>query len=141
AVLGRLHAILDEQGFLRNVPAAPRNHLDSARLVASSQERVTRWEVHCITRALRHVETEFILLKGAAYVFSQLPLSRGRLHSDVDILVSKDKLQVVESALLSSGWVHVKLEKYDQRIYRQFGHELPPLYHPERETVLDVHHN
>src|SRR5690242_6362018 len=66
-ILGRLHAQLEEQGLLERVPDAPRNHLASARLIAHSQERVIRWEVYCIERALAPVQTEFVLLKGAAY--------------------------------------------------------------------------
>jgi Uncharacterised nucleotidyltransferase len=140
-VLGRLHALLEEQGLLDRVPDAARNHLESAQLIARSQERVIRWEVYCIARALAPVQTEFVLLKGAAYVCSQFPFARGRTQSDVDILVPKSKLATVEAALLARGWVPAKLDEYDQQFYREWSHELPPLYHPERSTVLDVHHN
>jgi hypothetical protein len=109
--------------------------------VALDQERVIRWEVYCIQRALAAAEPDFVLLKGAAYLFSKFAFAKGRLQSDVDILVPRSKLNVVESALLEHGWQHVKLEKYDQRYYRQWSHELPPLYHPGRGTVVDVHHN
>jgi len=140
-VLGRLHALLEEQGLLDRVPDAARNHLESAQLIARSQERVIRWEAYCIARALAPVQTEFVLLKGAAYVCSQFPFARGRTQSDVDILVPKSKLAAVEAALLARGWVPSKLDAYDQRFYREWSHELPPLYHPGRSTVLDVHHN
>jgi hypothetical protein len=43
--------------------------------------------------------------------------------------------------MLKHGWKGIKLEKYDQRFYRQWSHELPPLLHEERGTVVDVHHN
>jgi len=141
AVLGRLHALLEQQDLLEEIPLAPRHHLQGARLIATSQERVIRWEVHCIERALLPVQTEFVLLKGAAYVLSRLPFAQGRIQSDVDILVSRSNLKASESALLSHGWIHVKLDKYDQELYRKWSHELPPLYHPDRGTVLDLHHN
>jgi hypothetical protein len=141
AMLGRIHALLDESGLLQQIPTAPRAHLEAAGIVALDHERVVRWEVYCIQRALADVEPDWVLLKGAAYVMSQLPFARGRVQSDVDILVRRSKLNAVESALLDHGWQNVKLKKYDQRYYRQWGHELPPLYHPERETVIDVHHN
>jgi hypothetical protein len=140
-MLGRIHALLDESGLLRQIPSAPRAHLEAAHIVALDHERVVRWEVYCIQRALAHVEPSIVLLKGAAYVMSKLPFARGRLQSDVDILVRRSNLNAVESALLEHGWQHVNLEKYYQRYYRQWSHELPPLYHPERETVIDVHHN
>jgi putative nucleotidyltransferase-like protein len=140
-VLARIHALMEQNDLLERIPAAPRTHLEAARVLARSQERVIRWEVYCIHRALSEVGTEFVLLKGAAYVLSEMPFAQGRMQSDVDILVPRSKLKIVESALLSHGWVGMKLEEYDQRYYRQWSHELPPLYHPNRNTVLDVHHN
>jgi hypothetical protein len=141
SMLGRIHALLVESGSLENVPEAPRAHLKAAHVVAASQERLVRWEVYCIQRVLSEVEPGFVLLKGSAYILSGMPFARGRLQSDVDILVPKSRLDAVEKALLDNGWKHMKLEKYDQRFYRQWSHELPPLVHAERRTVLDVHHN
>jgi hypothetical protein len=140
-MLGRIHALLDECGLLREIPSAPRAHLEAAHIVALDHERLVRWEVYCIQRALFQVEPSFVLLKGAAYVMSKLPFAQGRLQSDVDILVRRSNLNAVESALLEHGWQNVNVEKYYQRYYRQWGHELPPLFHPERETIIDVHHN
>src|SRR5690348_4419464 len=86
-MLGRIHALLDECGLLREIPSAPRAHLEAAHIVALDHERLVRWEVYCIQRALFQVEPSFVLLKGAAYVMSKLPFAQGRLQSDVDILV------------------------------------------------------
>jgi len=140
-MLGRIHAALDEAALLDAAPRAPRAHLAAAAIIASSQERVVRWEVRCIERALSEAGTETILLKGAAYVLAGFPIARGRLQSDIDILVPWPKLKDVEASLRRHGWQDLKLEKYDQRFYRQWSHELPPLYHPQRSTVVDVHHN
>jgi hypothetical protein len=126
--------------MLQAVPVAPRNHLRAARIIANSQERVIRWEVHCIERALQVAGADFVLLKGAAYVLSEFPFARGRIQSDVDILVPGSALEASESALLQRGWIHAKFDEYDQQLYRRYSHELPPLYHPDRGTVLDVHH-
>jgi hypothetical protein len=41
----------------------------------------------------------------------------------------------------AGGWQPVKLDPYDQRYYRQYMHELPPMAHRERRTVIDIHHN
>jgi hypothetical protein len=141
AMLGRIYELLAECGLLHRIPSAPREHLKAAHVVALDQERAIRWEIYCIKRALAKVEPNFILLKGAAYTMSQLPFAQGRLQSDVDILVPKEKLNAVESALLANGWENMKLEKYDQRYYRKWSHELPPLYNVRRGTILDVHHS
>src|SRR5262249_36704643 len=141
AMLAKIHALLDESKLLHLIPSAPKAHLEAAHVVASDQERVIRWEVYCVQRALARVAPNFVLLKGAAYILSKLPIARGRIQSDVDVLVPKSELIAAEAALLANGWKHVKLEKYDQRYYRNWSHELPPLYHSERGTIIDVHHN
>ena len=45
-----------------------------------------------------------------------------------------------EMSLLGAGWVQEPLEDYDERYYRRWMHELPPLKHVWRHTWLDVHH-
>jgi hypothetical protein len=81
-----------------------------------------------------------ILLKGIAYVMAGLPPARGRLFHDVDIMVPKEKLDMTERTLFRYGWLTTELDEYDQRYYRQWTHELPPLRHLRRQAVLDVHH-
>jgi hypothetical protein len=81
-----------------------------------------------------------MLLKGAAYVFAQLPAGRGRIFNDIDILVPEAHLGAVEASLMLSGWVSLHADAYDQRYYRTWMHELPPMQHVKRETVIDVHH-
>jgi hypothetical protein len=55
-------------------------------------------------------------------------------------MVARSDLRRVEAALLAAGWEHVKLDPYDQRYYREWTHELPPLRHKRRQSVVDVHH-
>lgn len=140
-ILGTLAVSLETRSLLHQVPPAPRAHLTAARHAARHHERVVRWEAYCIERALAGVDTDVVLLKGAAYVMAGLPLADGRVQSDVDILVERSKLREVEAALLAHGWESVKTDEYDQRYYRDWSHELPPLFHPDRGTYIDVHHN
>jgi hypothetical protein len=139
-VLGRLGVLLNEQGLLQQLPEKMREHLDAARAVSSLHERTVRWEVNRLERVLAHLNAPVVLLKGAAYVMAGLPPARGRLYSDVDILVPKERLAEVESTLLTKGWETTRPDRYDQRYYRIWMHELPPLQHSERMTALDVHH-
>ena len=60
--------------------------------------------------------------------------------SDVDILVPRERLADVETALMMAGWVHADHDAYNQHYYRTWMHELPPMRHLHRGTVLDVHH-
>jgi hypothetical protein len=81
-----------------------------------------------------------VFLKGAAYLLAGLPVAKGRISTDVDILVDEADLGAVEQALLQHGWEHTKADEYDQFYYRIWSHELPPLRHRERHTTIDVHH-
>lgn len=139
-LLARLAALLEDRGLLQAVPPAPRAHLAAARVVSQAQEEAVRREVAHIVSALAPTGADIILLKGAAYLFAGLPAARGRLFSDVDILVPGIALAQVEAALMQHGWATTHHDAYDQRYYRRWMHELPPLRHVSRQTVLDVHH-
>lgn len=139
-VLGKLAHVLGEAGCIHQVPARPRMHLESALLMAERQAVAIRWEVDCIRAALAEVETPIILLKGAAYVMAGLPAAKGRVFSDVDILVPHNRLDDVEQHLRICGWRSLHGDPYDQRYYRQWMHEIPPMRHVRRGTVIDVHH-
>jgi hypothetical protein len=132
--------LLEEHGLLEQVPAAPREHLEWTRAQLLRHSQAVRWEVQQIALALAPLGLPVILLKGSAYVMAQLPAARGRLFSDVDILVPKEALDKVESQLMLNGWVGSKLDEYDQRYYRNWMHELPPMQHAIRGGMIDVHH-
>lgn len=140
SLLARLAHGLDAAGCMEAVPAAPAHHLRSAQQVARRQAIAVRWEVACIQEALRDVGAPITLLKGSAYLMAGLPHAQGRIFSDVDILVPKRAVAEVESALMLNGWQHGEVSAYDQRYYRQWMHEIPPMTHIRRGTTIDVHH-
>ena len=139
-LLGRMQYLLAEGGLLDGIPEQPKMHLETARIVAENERRIMRWEINRLTRALQNVSGPIVLLKGAAYLITNLPVTNGRISSDIDILVNKKNLAAVETALVEQGWEHTKLDDYDQFYYRRWSHELPPLRHRLRGTVVDVHH-
>jgi hypothetical protein len=139
-LLPRLALLVEREPWSAALPAKIRDHLDAARPAADHHQRTIRWEVNRIQEALRRVGTKLVLLKGAAYVMAGLPAADGRTAADVDALVPREDLGAVEAALRASGWVPVALEPYDERFYREWSHELPPLQHQRRKTVVDVHH-
>ena len=139
-LLSRLALLLDDKGLLGKVPAGPRAHLEAGRTVWLAQEEAVRRELGYVCKALSRSRVEAILLKGAAYLFAELPVARGRLYADVDILVPRGSLGEVEAGLMLHGWASTHHHPYDQRYYRRWMHELPPLMHAKRLTVLDVHH-
>lgn len=139
-LLPRIAVLLDDLGVLEQVAPAPRAHLVAARRVWEAHLEAVEREVAQIHKALAPVGTDIVLLKGAAYVYAALPAARGRVFSDIDILVPRAMLPQVEAALMLHGWATTHHEPYDQRYYREWMHELPPMRHVRRESVLDVHH-
>lgn len=136
----RLYYLLQARGELERIPAPARRQLEWTRTVAERHSQAVHWEVTQIRRALAALDTPLILLKGAAYALAGLPPARGRLFSDIDILLPKDKLDDAEAALMLHGWASTHLDAYDQRYYREWMHELPPMEHVKRGTAIDVHH-
>jgi len=135
-----LLALLEEHGLLEQVPAQPRAHLEWVRALALRHRQAVRFEVECIQEALGADAAPLVLLKGAAYAMAGLHAGAGRLFADIDILVPKARLDTVESALMLHGWASTHHDAYDQRYYRQWMHELPPMQHVRRRTSIDVHH-
>ena len=133
-------SLLEDGGLLDAVPPAPREHLEWTRAVSDRHARAVRFEVARIREALASLGLPVILLKGAAYALAALPAGRGRVFSDIDILVPKDELGRVEAALMLAGWATTHHDAYDQRYYRQWMHELPPMVHIHRGNAIDVHH-
>lgn len=140
-VLARLAEDLAVAGLLDEVPQAPRNHLIAARLLGRRQRMAGLAEIERVRDALAASKLPTVLLKGAAYLAANLPLSRGRMFGDIDLLFRREDLPEAESTLILHGWNSGAVSDYDQRYYRQWMHELPPLTHLKRHSVLDVHHN
>jgi hypothetical protein len=139
-LLGRLAVVMDETGEVGQLPASVRDRFTAAKVFVSQHQRTARWEINRILAVLDGIDMPLVLLKGSAYILAGLPPSRGRLLSDVDLLVPRELLDSFEQTLLAHGWESAKLEQYDQRYYRTWMHELPPLRHPERLIEVDIHH-
>jgi hypothetical protein len=122
------------------LPAPVQDVLRAAVNTANDNQRMIKWEINRIRRALSDVGSPVVLLKGAAYVAAELPPAKGRIAGDIDIMVPFSRLADVEAALEAHGWRTIKFLDYDQRYYRNWMHELPPLRHEDRKTVIDVHH-
>jgi hypothetical protein len=139
-ILARLWFQLSELGALDRIPERPRRRLESAGILALKHSRDVRWEVASVQRILADCGIPITLLKGAAYVMANLPPARGRLFSDVDFMVPLERIDEAEQILIDEGWELVVEDPYDQRYYRRWTHQIPPLRHIRRNTVLDVHH-
>lgn len=139
-LLARISWIAAQAGLTDKLPDKVSLHLQSALRIAESHVRSVFWETRQLRAVLAVTEIPFVLLKGAAYITANLDAGHGRLMSDIDIMVPRNKLELAEKTLIENGWFPTKLDAYDQHYYRTWMHELPPLQHLERGTSLDVHH-
>lgn len=137
-LLGVLDARLARLAPAIPIPEAARRHLAAGRIEARFRRQKIVYLLTTIEPLLRGVPC--ILLKGAGYLAQDLVMADGRLPSDVDIMVPRDRLDEVERALLEAGWQYENADPYDQHYYRAWSHELAPLQAPGQALELDVHH-
>lgn len=141
-LMGRIaEAVLSEKNLLSALPPQVQPHILATARLTQHQQQAIQWECRHLESALGSLGLPLVLLKGAAYALSGHPAARGRLFGDVDLLVPHESLTAVEAALRLHGWTSGKLDPYDQRYYREWMHELPPMVNLKRSTVVDVHHN
>ncbi|NOS87260.1 MAG: nucleotidyltransferase family protein [Methylococcaceae bacterium] len=140
-VLARLRQLLQSAGLLAQIPPQPLLHLESAHIYYERFQGSLQREIRHVQEALKPLEIPVILLKGSAYSVAGNNAALGRTFSDIDILVTETALPDVEMALINAGWITSTLDPYDQKYYRQWMHEIPPMRHLSRQTSIDVHHN
>ena len=136
-----LNAQLEPIGLKDSLPATVQTRLDSAMIYAERQQKQVRYECEIISSLLSEKRITPLFLKGAAYVISAEFNSAGRICSDIDALVKQDELDVAERQLKMNMWLSQDVDDYDDKYYREYAHEIPPMMQAERGTVLDLHHN
>ncbi|MEA3031431.1 MAG: hypothetical protein QOG13_2756 [Sphingomonadales bacterium] len=123
------------------MPARVASLFEDARRDAGYQRTQALWEAEMARRALAPLGVCVVLMKGTAFHAADLDASVGRSVGDLDILVPRERLDDVETALIGAGWERLKpADGYDDAYYRRWMHELPPLIHRTRDRMIDVHH-
>lgn len=139
-ILGMLaHRLRDHDTLWTAVPERVRGHLQASINDATFRTQLLQMELRALERALPFDMTVAVL-KGAAYLLQGLPLARGRMPNDVDLLVARADLESAEAALESAGWRSAVKNAYDDHYYREWSHELPPLRYPGHPLEVDLHH-
>jgi hypothetical protein len=139
-LLARLAELARRDGVFERIPEAPAHHLEAARAVAEKHHRDVRWELLQIGRSLADLPGPAVMLKGGCYVASGVSAHLGRMFGDIDIIVPREQLDQAERLLTTGGWTFEKESEYDNQYYRKWTHQLPPMRHPTRESVIDLHH-
>lgn len=132
--------IKSDAGFSR-LPEFVQRHCNSAITLSERHAKQVHFELGQLRDTLNATTDTWLVLKGAAYTASGYSVAMGRVYNDIDILVDKPHLAIVERQLIMSGWMPQAIDDYDDAYYRQWTHEIPPLQHGYRGTVMDLHHN
>ena len=138
-MLGQLAARLQQAGVLDVVPPQVRRHLALDLLTALRRSESALWEVASMRRSV-NAAIPLVFIKGCAYALSADHNSAGRRFSDIDVMVRHQALGKVEATLISVGWKPSHVDDYDAAYYRNWMHEVPPMEHVRRNTVVDLHH-
>ncbi len=140
-ILPRLATDVDQRNLWEFLPDEVHWHLRAERQFAEHFRRRILWELDCLKSALAEVAVPLVLLKGAAYLAGGLPPTRGRVSTDVDLLVPQAQLLEVEQKLQDHGWQSQDEKSLHTTYYLRWLHELPPMAHRHRHVILDLHHN
>ena len=121
------------------LPAPVRRHLVSAQRISQFNAQMLRAELHALA-PLCDSTFPVIALKGSAYALQKLTIATGRFVSDIDLLVPRANLRTMEQRLQNGGWQAAALDAYDERYYRDWSHETPPMRFPGHFLEVDLHH-
>ncbi|MEZ5488853.1 MAG: nucleotidyltransferase family protein [Gammaproteobacteria bacterium] len=140
-LLGTLYYLADTEGVLENYSPYARRHLKSMRAFSDRQARQALYECTEIDVQLASEGIKPVFLKGAGYTLRGSRNGFGRIYSDIDALVHREDIYRAQAALKRDAWYSPPITDYDERYYRKWAHEIPPMKHLFRRTVIDLHHN
>lgn len=140
-LLGSVYYLAESAGAIDHYPPYARRHLQSMRVYSDRQARQVRLECSEIDAHLNSVGIKPVFLKGAGYTLRGSRNAKGRIYTDIDVLVAQNDLDKAQATLKHEAWYSPPITDYDERYYRKWAHEIPPMKHLFRRTVLDLHHN
>jgi hypothetical protein len=141
-LLGRIYYLLQAHDLLEVTPARIVDQLRGALAQTRYVQQQALRELRHVLQQAQKARVRVIALKGVAYLAAELPPAQWRNLSDIDVLVPGPDIDRFEAHLQSAGWQpNGDYDAYDQRYYREWMHEVPPLRHVARETEVDLHHN
>ncbi|GAB2920771.1 nucleotidyltransferase domain-containing protein [Rheinheimera gaetbuli] len=140
-LLAKAYFKLQQSGQLEQAPFQVRRQLQSGAKYAAKQQHSLFYELQQLEPMLQQLDCPCLLLKGAAYRALALPVSHGRLFSDIDILVPVGSVASVKNKLFFCGFYEPEMAEYDRQYYLRWSHQQPPLHHFERDSVIDLHHH
>lgn len=141
ALLGSCYFLLLDLGLYEEIPEKVQNHLLSGAIYAEKQKITLHNELAHLEQVFAGASYPCVLLKGAAYRLANVPLARGRVFSDMDLLVPLSEFPDALDRLNQAGFIEFELSDYDRQYYLRWSHQHPPLIHFLRGASVDLHHH
>lgn len=130
-----------QASIFEEIPIQTQRHFLNADVLAENHKKQVFFEASELQRELADKSQYLIFLKGAGYTLSGAQVGDTRIYNDIDILADKGSIGDIEKRLCLLGWLSEELTEHDEKYYRKWAHEIPPLRHSKRGTIVDVHHN
>lgn len=129
-------------GIFEQIPVQTQRHFLNADTLTKNHEQQVKFEVAELLNTLSRSQRKYLIfLKGAGYTLSDGKVGQTRIYNDIDILTNKSAIDGLEKRLCVFGWLSEELTEHDEKYYRKWAHEIPPLRHGKRGTIIDIHHN
>lgn len=130
-----------QAGVFEQIPVQTQRHFLNSDVLAANHKKQVLFEAAELKREIGGKQQFLIFLKGAGYTLSGAFVGDTRIYNDIDILSDKSSIDDIEKKLCLFGWLSEELTEHDEKYYRKWAHEIPPLRHGKRGTIVDVHHN
>lgn len=128
-----LGACLDDLGLKDSLPEDLGVYLTMMRENNADRSRQLLDELGRSIARLNTLGVEPCLIKGSARLVDQVyPDIAWRFMDDLDLLVPEERLEDCSRVLQEDGYEALEID-------RQTTHHGPPLWHPERETKIELH--
>lgn len=141
ALLGSCYFLAKDSGIWDLLPAEVQNHLVSGFHYAEKQKITLLNEMLELEKLFEHTGVPAILVKGVGYRLDGYAFARGRVFSDIDLLVPDSHYAEALRLLKDAGYLEFTMSAYDRRYYLRWSHQHPPLTHFMRGANIDLHHH
>lgn len=141
ALLGSFSYLLHDLQLWQSIPAKVQAHLLSGQHYADKQKITLVNELMELEQVFADCDLQLLLVKGVAYRTDGYQFARGRVFSDIDLLVPDSHFDIALKKLVDAGYLEFALSAYDRRYYTRWTHQHPPLTHFLRGANIDLHHH
>lgn len=141
ALLGTCYFLAQDNEVWPFIPVAVQNHLVSGYHYAEKQKITLLNEMMELEKVFCDTAIPALLVKGVAYRVDGYALARGRVFSDIDLLVPDSHFAQALEQLKNAGYLEFSMSAYDRRYYLRWTHQHPPLTHFLRGANIDLHHH